>query len=171
MSEQSFVILWNPWVMQSGKKIAVRASSWTPFYGSCRRDVAQGTLRILPSPRPLTFHWKRLRNERKQMRFKHYDIDMVMKEANVWSVSRKSNPTWIWQGKKSHLDLKRKKVAPGFGQVWNIVLPQLRLAMPAPHSANLDNISTSRELFQTQTLSSPLPETLFKKSFSYKDDI
>ena len=156
----------------SKKKTPVRASSWTPFYGSCRRDVAQGTWRILPSPRPLTFHWKRLRNERKQMRFKHYDIDMVMKEANVWSGFKKiQSHLDLAEGKKPYLDLAREKFAPGFGQVWNIVLPQLRLAMPAPHSANLDNISTSRELFQTQTLSSPLPETLFKKSFSYKDDI
>ena len=39
------------------------------------------------------------------MRFKHYDIDMVMKEANVWSGFKKI---------QSHLDLTREKIAPGF---------------------------------------------------------
>ena len=44
------------------------------------------------------------------MRFKHYDIDMVMKEANVWSGFKKiQSHLDLAEGKKSYLDLTREK--------------------------------------------------------------
>ena len=170
MSEQSFVILWNPWVMQSGKKINTCSSIflnsllWILPSWCCSRNFENSSLTSSSDiPLEKVKKWTKA-DEIQTLWHRHGDeggqcMEWFQENPIPPGFDKGKHPTWIWKGKKSHLDLARYEISSSLNSGLPCLHPILQTWTTSQHPGNFSRHRPSAH---------HRPQLCFKRAFLAK---